>query len=140
MKTKQLLACAIVAAGLVSLWACNNAPKTETVKTEPQKVNDWYGFGSDTLYGEHLVAILDCAICHTPKKMTELGPVPDETRAFSGRPTDMPLPPIDRALAEKYGKEGVTIIGVSIDQIDSSALQAFSGESQVIYFEKGLSS
>lgn len=103
MKTKQLLACAIVAAGLVSLWACNNAPKTETVKTEPKKVNDWYGFGSDTLYGEHLVAILDCAICHTPKKMTELGPVPDETRAFSGRPTDMPLPPIDRALAEKYG-------------------------------------
>lgn len=38
-----------------------------------------------------------------------------------------------KALAEKYGKEGVTIIGVSIDQIDSSALQAFSKDKGINY-------
>ncbi|MCZ6632269.1 MAG: TlpA disulfide reductase family protein [bacterium] len=38
-----------------------------------------------------------------------------------------------KALAEKYGKKGVTIIGVSIDQIDSSALQAFSKDHKINY-------
>lgn len=103
MKTKQLFICAIVAAGVISLWACNDKPKTETEAVATEKKKDWYGFNSDTAYGEHLVAILDCAVCHSPKVMTEHGPVPDETRAFSGRPADMQLPPVDRKLAEQFG-------------------------------------
>ena len=38
-----------------------------------------------------------------------------------------------RTLTEKYGKRGVTILGVSIDQIDSSALQAFSDNNGINY-------
>ena len=42
--------------------------------------------------GKYLVAIMGCNDCHTPLKMTEKGPVPDETRLLSGHPQDMKLP------------------------------------------------
>ncbi len=36
--------------------------------------------------GEYLVATMGCNDCHTPKKMGEEGPEPDETRLLSGHP------------------------------------------------------
>ena len=38
--------------------------------------------------GERLVHILDCGVCHTPKRMTPEGPMPDVDRLFMGHPTD----------------------------------------------------
>lgn len=48
--------------------------------------------------GAYLVATSGCNDCHTPKKMTEQGPVPDMSRMLSGHPADMPLAPYDKTL------------------------------------------
>jgi cytochrome c553 len=43
--------------------------------------------------GKHLVAVSDCNVCHTPKKMGPNGPEPDASRLLSGHPADLALPP-----------------------------------------------
>ena len=55
------------------------AAETSTPKEDPVK------------RGEYLSNILGCDDCHTPKKMTEQGPVPDMERRFMGHPADEPF-------------------------------------------------
>jgi mono/diheme cytochrome c family protein len=43
--------------------------------------------------GKYLVTTSGCHDCHTPWVMGEKGPEPDMTRALSGHPQDMVLPP-----------------------------------------------
>jgi len=43
--------------------------------------------------GRYLVSVLACNDCHTPKKMTDKGPVLDESRLLSGHPAQPELPP-----------------------------------------------
>lgn len=43
--------------------------------------------------GAYLVRLGGCTDCHTPKVMTEKGPVDDTSRLFSGHPADVVLPP-----------------------------------------------
>ena len=42
--------------------------------------------------GEYLSLVGGCDHCHTPKKMTPQGPVPDMERWMMGYPADQPLP------------------------------------------------
>jgi hypothetical protein len=42
--------------------------------------------------GEYLVTVIGCADCHTPKKMTEKGPVFDMDRYMMGFDSSKPLP------------------------------------------------
>jgi len=44
--------------------------------------------------GEYLVTISDCNECHTPKKMTEQGPIFDLDKMLSGFPSETELPKI----------------------------------------------
>ena len=44
--------------------------------------------------GLYLVTVAGCNDCHSPKKMTPNGPVPDETRLLSGHPADEKLPDV----------------------------------------------
>ncbi|GAB3247134.1 c-type cytochrome [Larkinella harenae] len=48
--------------------------------------------------GEYLVAIMGCADCHAPKKMTARGPVPDMDRFLSGYNSAEPLGSYDKNL------------------------------------------
>jgi cytochrome c553 len=43
--------------------------------------------------GEYLVRFGSCHDCHTPHRMGPNGPEPDMTRALSGHPTDLIVPP-----------------------------------------------
>src|SRR5687767_8083527 len=43
--------------------------------------------------GAYLVTMMGCNDCHTPWKMGAQGPEPDMTRALTGHPFDMVLPP-----------------------------------------------
>ena len=43
--------------------------------------------------GAYLVRLGGCSDCHTPKIMTDQGPVDDPARLFSGHPSDVVLPP-----------------------------------------------
>jgi hypothetical protein len=62
--------------------------KTEMTKEEMQK------------RGEYIVGQSGCNHCHSPKIMTEMGPVPDTTRLLSGHPADSKLLPIDTSLVQ----------------------------------------
>jgi hypothetical protein len=46
--------------------------------------------------GEYMVTVMGCHDCHSPKKMTDAGPVPDPERLLSGHRADQPLPEIDQ--------------------------------------------
>ncbi len=41
--------------------------------------------------GKYLVGIMGCADCHAPKKMTEMGPLPDPELGLSGHPSQIPM-------------------------------------------------
>ncbi len=57
----------------------------------------------DIKRGEYLVQILGCNDCHSPKIMTEKGPVPDPNRLLSGHPADEQLAPIaDKGILKGY--------------------------------------
>lgn len=43
--------------------------------------------------GRYLVDLAGCVDCHSPKKLTEDGPVPDPARHLMGHPADESLPP-----------------------------------------------
>jgi mono/diheme cytochrome c family protein len=49
-------------------------------------------------HGKYLVTISGCNDCHTPKIMTDQGPVPDMTRMLSGHPATEPLAPYDKSV------------------------------------------
>lgn len=61
------------------------------------------GFESQVKWGEHLVLIGGCNDCHTPKMMTDQGPVPDMSLELSGHPADMPAIDVDRVLMQSKG-------------------------------------
>ncbi|MEZ4687581.1 MAG: c-type cytochrome [Bacteroidia bacterium] len=50
--------------------------------------------------GEYLTITTGCDHCHTPKKMTPEGPVPDMERWLMGHPAGNPLPEIDKTEIE----------------------------------------
>lgn len=61
--------------------------------------------------GKHLVDVLDCTTCHSPKVMTPKGPVPDTTRFLSGHPADDTLKVKDYSMIKEgwsYMSPGVT--------------------------------
>jgi hypothetical protein len=64
---------------------------------------DFYGYESQVKWGEHLVSVMGCHDCHTPKKMTEKGPEPDFTLALSGHHESMPVAKVDRKEFEAKG-------------------------------------
>jgi len=52
--------------------------------------------------GEYIVSTSGCHDCHSPKIMTEKGPMPDPERMLSGHPADETLPPFDKETAKSY--------------------------------------
>lgn len=61
--------------------------------------------------GEFLVEFGGCHDCHSPKNMTDMGPMPDSTLALSGHPAGTQLPPIDTSVINSkwyYGSLDLT--------------------------------
>lgn len=52
--------------------------------------------------GEYIVSTSGCHDCHTPKKMTEQGPVPDENFLLAGHPADLPIPEYDKSILKDW--------------------------------------
>ena len=81
----------------------SNNPSTDAATSAAKDSASNGGFGSQVLYGEHLVTVCGCNDCHTPKKMTAQGPVPDSSLWLSGHPAAQPAPAVDRADMAKRG-------------------------------------
>lgn len=71
-----------------AIWLtnCQEQPAEKTVATETPAPKE-----DPVQRGEYLSNILGCDDCHTPKKMTEQGPVPDMERRFMGHPAEEPF-------------------------------------------------
>jgi hypothetical protein len=52
--------------------------------------------------GEYLITIGGCHDCHSPKIMTDKGPIPDTNRLFSGHPADEKLPAFDSVASKAW--------------------------------------
>ena len=99
MKTKLSALCFILISCIFLFSQC-----TETGKDKNSLPKASYGgFDSQIKWGEHRVTIGGCNDCHTPKKMTPQGPVPDESLMLSGHPEKMPAPDVDRKEMESKG-------------------------------------
>ena len=89
----------------IFLTGCSENKPTEPVAestTAAEKPN-FGGYETQIQWGEHLVTIGGCNDCHTPKKMTPMGPVDDSTLLLSGHPEKLPGPDVDRKQMESKG-------------------------------------
>lgn len=84
---------AIIALSLFFVSCNQSKPGDETAMAE--KKPNYGGFESQAKWGEHLVTICGCHDCHTPKKMTPMGPVLDSSLLLSGHPSQMPPPSVN---------------------------------------------
>lgn len=85
-----------------ALFQC--AKKTPSQRGETYSLKAVFnGYESQIKWGEHLVTIGGCDDCHTPKKMTEQGPVPDMSIRLSGHPANMPEIDINRVDIQRKG-------------------------------------
>ncbi|HTP05476.1 MAG TPA: diheme cytochrome c-553 [Nitrospirota bacterium] len=85
MRTITIAGCVIM--GLCSIFLAPGSSFTaEQKKTDSNKAM--------VERGHYLVTIAGCNDCHSPKKMTPNGPVPDEARLLSGHPADEKLPEV----------------------------------------------
>ena len=85
MKHQKTIILALLVIGLMSCKG--EAP--ESVVAEPVQTHD-----DIVRRGEYLVTVIGCADCHTPKKMTDKGPVIDMDRYMMGYDASQPLPEI----------------------------------------------
>ena len=98
MKNRSVFIVAFLAAITLLFIKCgnqgeNSAMNRETLLKEFRQKNV---YESQEKYGEHLVSIMGCNDCHTPKKMGKFGPEDDSLLTLSGHPAKMPLFEIDR--------------------------------------------
>lgn len=103
-KVYLLLFTGLVFAAINFTHCSNNktdVPLTSSI-TEIEKSN-FGGYNTQVEWGEHLVAIGGCGDCHTPKKMTSMGPADDTTLMLSGHPENLPAPEVDRKSMESRG-------------------------------------
>ncbi|WP_088340470.1 c-type cytochrome [Robiginitalea sediminis] len=88
MKSKSLLwgLAILLSLGII---ACQQGPKPEVVTQVAELTTQ-----DPIQRGKYLVEAIGCADCHSPKKMTEQGPVLDMDRYMMGYDASMPLPPV----------------------------------------------
>ena len=80
----------------------SDQPEAASTTTTAEKPH-FGGYETQVKWGEHLVTIAGCNDCHTPKKMTPMGPVDDSTLLLSGHPEKSPAPDVDRKETESKG-------------------------------------
>lgn len=88
---------------VLGLIRCNDAKKEEPVAAN----NNFNGFGSQVAWGEHLVTVSACHDCHSPKKMTAMGPDIDSSRLLAGHIAGSPEPNVNKKEIQDKGL-GVT--------------------------------
>lgn len=106
MKAKAILLLLSAALFVFVLFSCegNASPTPKIARTSVDSTSSQYeGYPNQIAYGHHLVMIAGCNDCHTPKKMTPFGPVPDTTLALSGHPSAASSPDVDPKEIEKKG-------------------------------------
>jgi hypothetical protein len=84
---------------------CNDAKRESSPETAAATTpaENYGGYNSAAQWGEHLVSIAGCNDCHSPKKMTPMGPEIDSSVLLAGHMTGSPQPDVDRKMASAKG-------------------------------------
>jgi hypothetical protein len=72
---------AVTIVGLLAVFLLVRCTQTDTPIAVQENFN---GFESQVKWGEHLVTVSACHDCHSPKKMTAMGPEIDSSSLLSG--------------------------------------------------------
>ena len=100
---KNLLVISSLCISLTFLISRCTEKKSENQPPSDSSKVTYGGYESQVKWGEHLTLIQGCNDCHTPKKMTDHGPVLDVTLLLSGHPAKMPAPDVNRKEMESKG-------------------------------------
>jgi len=92
---KKLLLISVL---LIIVIACNQEAKNTEITTAQTTTDS----ASLVSHGEYLVAVCGCNDCHSPKKMTANGPIPDPDLLMSGHPSNAKLDSYDSETALKW--------------------------------------
>jgi cytochrome c553 len=84
----------IVVLGLLALMAVAYSQSQTRTKAVSGKAIGGTDPASQLRRGEFLVRLGGCNDCHSPKVMTQMGPVPDSTRLLCGHPAEAKVPAI----------------------------------------------
>ena len=103
MRVRPLILSLIVLLPAIVLCRCNESGTSANNTSSDSTVIKNGGFADQIAYGHHLVEVIGCNDCHTPKKMTSTGPVPDTSLMLSGHPAIMPAPNVNRNEMESKG-------------------------------------
>src|SRR6476469_4947523 len=104
MKKWYVLSMLTLIAALLFAYCNDAAPKSAPDKVAAAAPAENYGgYTSAAEWGEHLVSIAGCNDCHSPKKMTPMGPEVDSSVALAGHMPNSPQPDIDRKMAAAKG-------------------------------------
>jgi hypothetical protein len=87
----------------IILCSCNGGSTSAGTATNDSTALKNGGYPDQIAYGHHLVEVIGCNDCHTPKKMTAMGPVPDTSLMLSGHPASVPAPDVNRKEMESKG-------------------------------------
>ncbi|REJ84312.1 MAG: diheme cytochrome c-553 [Bacteroidetes bacterium] len=85
------------------IYLLPSCQETNTKVETPKETHELLGYSNQEAWGEHLVATMGCDDCHSPKVMTEKGPIPNLAFRLSGHPAGEVVPSIDRSTIEKNG-------------------------------------
>jgi hypothetical protein len=100
MKTNHLI-CLAITLSIIGL-GCQSNPSENVQNTSP--VTSILEIDSLALIkqGNYLVNTLGCNDCHSPKVMTDQGPIPDPNRLLSGHDANETLSSFDQETAQHY--------------------------------------
>lgn len=96
MKTNAFIKVFIFLAIAGFICVMNNCKQPEEKQKPAESASDLMDPNVEIERGRYLVNIGVCDDCHSPKIMTERGPVVDSTKRLSGHPADAVLPAIDK--------------------------------------------
>ncbi|MGK2861261.1 MAG: c-type cytochrome [Chitinophagaceae bacterium] len=83
----------------IIFYACADSTSKENTST----TENYGGFESQVKWGEHLVTVSACHDCHTPKKMTAMGPDIDSAFLLAGHMAGSPVPEVNRKEMQDKG-------------------------------------
>jgi hypothetical protein len=89
---------------IISALVLSQCQSSDNVKVAAAADKPYYGgYESAEQWGQHIITVSGCHDCHSPKKMTAMGPVIDSSRMLSGHPSDMPDFDVNRKELEAKG-------------------------------------
>jgi predicted CxxxxCH...CXXCH cytochrome family protein len=78
----------VVCAICFLFYRCNNSAGDTPIPEDSaaSNTNMYGGYTSQVEWGNHIATIMGCGDCHTPKKMTDRGPVDDSSLYYQAIP------------------------------------------------------